>query len=241
MDKSYSTPGDVAKASQEDVARLLGRVLRTVSGTTQFIYEADFGFANGRKGPLLMVGALRGAWREYIRRNAASPRFAAGECEVKKDDSGKLIIELRASRGKGTNASHARALNAGPLRRLGAQARFVTEATASEPVPAAEPADVPEADAAGETPAPVAAPEADQGEADIGALGQSILKQFAGFKTAPTMEVLTELTGKISRFNELRASGAEPDPKAAQQIGQIANLLDTKGRAYVAQKGGGKG
>ena len=235
VDKTYSTPSDVAKASQEDVARLLGRVLRTVSGTTQFIYEADFGFANGRKGPLLMVGALRGAWREYIRRNAASPRFAAGECEVKKDDSGKLVIELRANRGKGTNASHVRALNAGPLRRLGAEARFVTTATVTGS------ADKADADVAGETPAPVAAPEADQGEADLGTLGQSILKQFAGFKTAPTMEVLTELTGKISRFNELRASGAEPDPKAAQQIGQIAKLLETKGRAYVAQKGGGKG
>jgi hypothetical protein len=63
MDKSYSTPRDVGNASIDDVVRALNRVLRSVEGSTNFIYQSEFEYANGRKAPLLMVGALRGPWR----------------------------------------------------------------------------------------------------------------------------------------------------------------------------------
>ncbi len=233
MDKIYSSPGDVGNASAEDVARALNRVLRRIEGKTQFIYQAGFGFANGRKGPLLMVGALRGAWREYIRRHASSPEFAAGECEVRKDDSGKLILEHRATRGKGTNPSHERTLNSGPLRRMGAEARFVTASAAGAPAApiVAETSAIEGADKSTD-----AIPEEDHRNADIDALGKSILVRFGEFKSGPTMDILSDLTSQILQFNALRDSGVATETQITQQIEKIAKLVETKGRAYVDQK-----
>lgn len=243
MDRSYSTPGDVSNASSEDVARALNRVLRRIEGTTQFIYQAEFEYANGRKEPLIMVGALRGAWREYIRRHASSSGFAAGACEVHRDDSGKLILELKAHRGKGTNRSHERSLNSGPLRRAGAEARFVPASTASSGTVPSSNATEMTADALSEADQGDGGVdsrlEVNQDEQDIGALGKSILERFSAFKKDPTMEQLTELMSRIDQFRELRASGAETEANVLQQIEQIARLLENKGRAFVEQKGGG--
>ena len=225
MDKSYSTPRDVGNASIDDVVRALNRVLRSVEGSTNFIYQSEFEYANGRKAPLLMVGALRGPWREYVRRHANSPGFAAGECEARKDAGGKIQLDLNANRGKGTGPSHARILNAGPLRRIGVEARFVGVlagggAAAADSESGSGPA---AATAAGEPAA-----------ADAEALGKAILDGFAGFKARPTMESLGALTEQIARFRELAPSGT----RLEQQVGQIGKVLETKGRAFVRSKGG---
>lgn len=226
MDKSYSTPKDVGNASIDDVVRALNRVLRTVEGTTNFIYQSEFEYANGRKAPLLMVGALRGPWREYVRRHASSPGFAAGECEAKKDADGKIRLALKADRGRGTGPSHARTLNAGPLRRIGVEARFVSVLAGGEPA---------KADSESGSGSGAATPAKEPAAADAGALGKAILEGFAGFKARPTMESLAALREQIARFRELGKSGT----RLEQQIEQIGKLLAAKGRAFVQRKGGG--
>jgi hypothetical protein len=227
MDRTFGAPRDVSNATPDDVARALDRVLRTLARPARFIYAAEYEFQNKRRGPLLMIGELRGPWREYVRRNASSPRFAAGTCTVRRDEDGRIVLELAAERGRATGSAHERAINAGPMRRIG-QARFV-EAAAT---PAAEPEETagtaPQAAAAARAPQAAPAPAA----ADI-------LARFAAFKAGPTAEGLEQLLADIDAWRAARTAdpGAAPEPAAAQ-IEKLGALLAQKGRAYLAAKSG---
>ena len=222
MDRQYPTPRDVSNASPEQLQRSLRRVLASLDAPTEFLYESEFAYANGRKGPLLMVGALRGAWRDHIRRNAASPRFCAGTCSPHRADDGRVTLDLVAARGRARGAAHQRTMNLSIMRGIG-EVRFVDADTAptaaTEAAPTARPAE-----------APAAAPS----EAPPSAVtAAAILSGFADFKTKPTLDKLAALAATIESW---RAAGAgEGD---AGQIDKIATLLRDKGRAYVASKGG---
>lgn len=219
MDRTFGAPRDVSHATPDDVARALDRVLRTLARPARFIYAAEYEFQNKRRGPLLMIGELRGPWREYVRRNASSPRFAAGTCTVRRDEDGRMVLELAAERGRATGSAHERAINAGPMRRIG-QARFVESAAAPGAEREGTAGTVPQAAPA--TPAPSAA---------------DILTRFATFKAGPSAEGLEQLLTDIDAWRAERAAdpGAAPEPKAAQ-IEKLGALLAQKGRAYLAAK-----
>lgn len=230
MDRTFGSPRDVANASPDDVARALNRVLRTLERPARFIYEADYEFQNKRRAPLLMIGELRGPWREYVRRNASSPRFSAGTCTVRRDEAGRMVLELAPERGRASSAAHARAINAGPMRRIGGEVRFVAPGAspaADEDTASAEP------DAARAGTSPAAAPTAPAPAA------ADILTRFAAFKAGPTAEALEQLMADIETWRAHRAMdpGASPDPAAAQ-IEKLGALLAQKGRAYLAAKSG---
>lgn len=217
MDRQFSTPRALAGSSPEEIQRALRRVLSGLQDATEFLYEAEFAFANGRKAPVLMVGALRGAWRDYIRRNAAAAGFCAGACHPRRGDDGRLVLELVPVRGRARGGSHSRTINLSLIRGLG-EVRFVdaaTDASAAAPPPASA--------AAQSAPPPGdAAPDAD-----------ALLAAFAAFKAAPTASRLDALLAGIAAW---RAAGGGGE-KAAQ-IEKIAALLADKGRAYVAAKSG---
>lgn len=215
MDKQYGSPREVANATFDDLLKALRRVLRNLDGSAEFLYQAEFEYANGRKAPLLMIGGLRGAWRDYMRRNAASTRFASGTCQVLHED-GRALLELRRERGRGGGAAHTRIINNEVLRKLGASARFI-ETTVAPAAPSAAPRDA----KAGTSPV-----------ADAG----TILADFNTFKAAPTMERLEALVAAVEAW-KAAAPGAPPDPRAPQ-IEKLATLLAEKGRAYVQAKRG---
>lgn len=232
MDRTFGSPRDVSNATPDDVTRALDRVLRTLARPARFIYAAEYEFQNKRRGPLLMIGELRGPWREYVRRNASSPRFAAGTCTVRRDEGGRMVVELVAERGRATGSAHERAINAGPMRRIG-QARFV-EAPVT---PAAEIENT-----AGTAGATLAAPDAPAPEAAPAApspAAADILARFAAFKAGPTAEGLEQLLADIDAWRAERAAdrSAAPEPAAAQ-IEKLGALLAQKGRAYLAAKSG---
>jgi len=237
MDRTYSSPRDVGNATPDDVTRTLSRVLRRVEGRAQFVYQAEFEYANGRKAPLLMVGALRGPWREFVRRNAGAAGFAAGECEVHRDEEGRLQVRLHATRGRGAGPSHERAINAGPMRRAGGSARFV-ESLGEAPAAAASTG----SGTAGSEPAAGGGDAAGAGaEIDPKAEVAAINRQFAEFKAGPTAEKLEALEAAIARWRELGGSFPDGavDAKDAQRVEAMAKLVAEKGRAYVERKGGG--
>lgn len=231
MDRTFGSPRDIANATPDDVARALNRVLRTLERPARFIYEAEYEFQNKRRAPLLMIGELRGPWREYVRRNASSPRFSAGTCTVRRDEDGRIVLELAPEHGRASSAAHARAINAGPMRRIGGEARFVA--------PGATPAATGD-DATGAEPkaAPTIAP-APASQASPAPEAADILTRFAAFKAGPTPEALDQLMADIEAWRAQRASdpGAAPDPAAAQ-IDKLGALLAQKGRAYLAAKSG---
>jgi hypothetical protein len=222
MDRTFGSPRDVSNATPDDVARTLDRVLRTLARPARFIYAAEYEFQNKRRGPLLMIGELRGPWREYVRRNASSPRFAAGTCTVSRDEDGRILLELAAERGRATGSAHERAINTGPMRRIGGQARFVASAAA----PGADPEATAGSAAAGAPAAPAPAAAA-------------ILARFAAFKAGPTAEGLEQLLSDIDAWRAERAAApdAAPEPAAAQ-IEKLGALLAQKGPAYLAAKSG---
>ena len=214
MDRQFSSPRLVASSSPEETQRALRRVVRGLTGPVEFVYEAEFEFANGRKAPLLMVGALRGAWRDHIRRNAASPGFCAGACHPRRGKDGRLVLELVPARGRARGGAHARAINLSLMRGIG-EVTFVDSPSAATGTASTE-------TEKRETAAGAArAPDAD-----------ALLADFADFKAAPTLVKLSALQAGIEAW---RAAGSGGN---AVQVEKVATLLAEKGRAYVAAKRG---
>ena len=240
MDRTYSSPRSAANATAEDVARALHRVVRAGPRRANFIFKTDFEYSGGRRGPLLMIGALRGEWREYVRRNAGASTFAAGECMIRAAD-GRAELCLKSERGRGGNSINARLLNAGLLRGTGTSVRFVDELPASSEGKAAavganaEKPVSPEASSTTTTPAAMRPPPvagSDDGVQRVAA----ILRAFKDFRDAPTAAKLEALQADIARWKDLAATlpPESMQAKGAQQVAAIARLLDEKGRAYVA-------
>ena len=229
MDRTYHSPRDVSSASQEDVARALARAIRGLSGRRQFIYHGDFAYAGGRRGPLLMIGALRGAWREHVRRNASATGFASGECEIV-DEQGERVLLLARAHGRGIGVAAVSTLNSRLMRGTGVSARFV-EHLGETPAPATT---TPAAAGTPSVPQPPTAPTTSEGT-DPGALLKTILAAFADFKSAPTMAKLDALSARVAAWQAL-GEAAAGDARAAGQVAAIDRLLREKGRAYVASK-----
>jgi hypothetical protein len=247
MDRTFGSPRDVSNASPDDLARALNRVVRSLERPARYIYEAEYEYQNKRRAPLLMIGELRGPWREYVRRNAGSPRFSAGTCTVRRDEGGRVVLELAPERGRASGAAHARAVNAGLMRRVGGEVVFVAAvATADAATDGA--ADTAQTDAGSTTlaapastprPVPDATPDTPTAPAARIPEAADILARFNAFKAAPTAALLEQLSADIEGWRARRAAdpGAAPDP-AAVQIEKLRTLLAQKGQAYVAAKSG---
>lgn len=225
MDRTYNSPRDVSSASQEDVARSLGRVIRGLSSRVNFIYHSDYAYAGGRRGPLLMIGALRGQWREHVRRNASATGYASGECELVEEDGGRVLL-LAKDRGRGIGVAAISTLNSRLMRGTGATARFVDSPGVAAPRSTAAPAPAVGGDARTATAT---------AESDPVALLKTLLAGFAAFKAAPTLDKLDALAARVQAWQALDGSVTD-GVKGGGQVVAIDRLLREKGRAYVASK-----
>lgn len=248
MDRQFSNPRALADSSPEEVQRALRRVLVGLQSATEFLYEAQFRFANGRTAPVFLVGALRGSWREYMRRNAAAAGFCAGECHPRRGDDGRLVLELMPVRGRARGGANTRTINLNLMRGLG-EVRFVEVASdgvggspgaaSAQPAEASAAAQPPVASAGGSAAASPAAARLAAAGQGTGPLTESavdsaaLLAAFADFKATPTTPKLDALQAGIVAW---RAAGGGGDNAA--QLEKIASLLAEKGRAYVAAKAG---
>lgn len=229
-----------------------------------FLLRMRFGYEGGRTGPLLFIGSINRSWRDYINGNLRATDLVTGTCWLGRGDTGRTLIRLRPEGGRGATASTLLDLNRA-LRGINAEAEFLTEGqgtAADAGIVVSEPRAVPPspaessgipAQAAGSAmpaetapvqPAPAEEPPVEGGDAtattaDPNRLAKALREGFEAFKQSPTREALDGLKAQIEAFDAVIAAAPEhAGGKAHQFVQKLAALLDAKGAAFVASKGG---
>lgn len=170
MDREYRTPESAARAGSERVHQTLSTILRRGFDDRPFLLRLQFDFA-GRAAPVLFIGTINRAWRDYINSNARANDLVAGNCSTGRGDTGRILIKLRPERGRGVSASNLLNLNR-VLRSLNAEVVFEADAndvTAGAGIVVPNPRQMPSAPAPASTVVDIAEPQATARADDIDA------------------------------------------------------------------------
>ncbi len=232
MHKDFKTPQDLYRASSEQVERCLARLLRQGFESRPFLYRVQFQYQGGRKAPLLYIGTLNRAWRDYINENARANDLATGTCETGRGATGRLLIELNVTGGRGKRDACLAELNR-TLRYLNAEVRFADAAKPASNATPPQPGDL-SPDAA-ETAALAPQPPA----LDLNAELKAIRDDFEAFKRDATSDALKGLTARVGTWQAALESQPElTATKGARFVEQLKRLLAEKGASFVAKRRG---
>ena len=94
MDRDFRNPEDVARATAEQVRQSLAKILRRGVSAKSFCMRLKFEFSGGRAEPVLFIGNLNRAWRDYINANARALDMIVGTCSTGRGDTGRTQIRL---------------------------------------------------------------------------------------------------------------------------------------------------
>jgi hypothetical protein len=253
MDRDFRNPEDVARTASEQVLQSLAKILRRGVEDKSFFMRARFEFSGGRSEPVLFIGTLNRAWRDYINGNARANDMIIGSCSTGRGETGRTLIHLTVERGRGDSDSNLFTLNR-VLRDINAEAVFAgASATGSagdkhagrvrpELAPASAPDSVLQIQSE-QRPDDQSEPGTDvvaaDGALDLEAEAERLKQLFAAFKAAPTTEKLDELKRLVDAWNE----AANDDPlmlisQESELVEKLGKLLDSKGAQFVAQRSG---
>jgi len=247
MDRDFRNPEDVARATAEQVRQSLAKILRRGVSAKSFCMRLKFEFSGGRAEPVLFIGNLNRAWRDYINANARALDMIVGTCSTGRGDTGRTQIRLQVERGRGVSDSTLASLNR-VLREINAEAVFAAGDDAARPTspapssrivlptPATKDADA-QALSAGQPAAGAAS--GDDEPLDLEAEAQRLKELFAAFKAAPSLEKLEELMQLIAAWEE----AAKDDQlmlisQESEFVEKLRKLLEAKGAQFVEQRSG---